>query len=236
MKRRTGEAAGRGESGPGSLEIEFENEEGDGDAREGAQRWGGEQEPPAPDPRRFKRRAVGAAAVIGVAALVAALTARNGTGSNSSAPDSFSDDNSTAVQMTYVSSALVSVPQRRLDVTVTVTPVQPQALEITQISVSEAGVTVTPVGSPSTVVVPATGRKIVLLLTVTDCSRVPMDESMAYVDVVTRQQNGDLMDRFTILGDSYSADISRLLHRVCGTAATPGPATPRATGPLGTVS
>jgi hypothetical protein len=227
--------ADRGESGPSPLEIEFEDEEGDGGAQEGSRRWG-EQVPPAPDRRRLRRRTVGAAAVIGVVALVAALTARNAANSGSSAPNSYSADGSTAVQMTYVGSTLVSVLQRRIEVTVSVTPVQPQALDITQISVSEAGVAVAPADSSSPVVVPAAGREVVLVLTVTDCSRVPMDESMAYVDVITRQQNGELMDRFTILGDRYSADISRLLHRICGPTPAPGPATPRATGPLGTVS
>jgi hypothetical protein len=119
-------------------------------------------------------------------------------------------------------------------------------VKITEISVSEGGVSVTPVGMSATFDVPAAGQNVLLLWTVLDCARVPMDESMAYVEVITQSAGGFVMDRFTILGDRYAADISRLLHSICGPGLNPaagtapgngtGPATPRATGPLSTVS
>jgi hypothetical protein len=119
-------------------------------------------------------------------------------------------------------------------------------------------VSVAPVGISATFDVPAAGQNVLLLWTVEDCGRVPMDESMAYVEVITQSAGGLVMDRFTVLGDRYAADISRLLHSICGPGVNKaagtgngtgtgtgsstgpgngtGPATPRATGPLGTVS
>ena len=43
---------------------------------------------------------------------------------------------------------------------------------------------------------------------------VPVGESMSFVDVVADGPEGT-MDRFTILGQRYSADLARLLGTVC---------------------
>ena len=250
MKRRRGGIADHGEWTARLLEIEFEDEQEDGGATPGAA---------APDPhgsprtrldaarRRRKFQVIGTASAVAVLAVAAVVSTHDGGGtSGTSTPSRFYIDDSAAVRIAYLNSNLVSTAPRRLEVELNVTPLNGQPVKVTGISVSEGGVSVAPVGISATFDIPAAGQNVLLLWTIQDCARVPMDESMAYVEVVTRSAGGYVMDRFTILGDRYAADISRLLHDVCGpglgSSASealhngPGPATPRATGPLSTVS
>jgi hypothetical protein len=240
MRRRTGGSADRDEWEPRPLEIEFEDADGRGAAAED-DRTQEEQAPPAPLRRlRYARRAVGAAAVVGLVAVAAVLATRGGSGSAAPLPSGLADDNSEAVRLTYVNSRLVSVPGHQLEVRLNITPAQDQPVKITEISVSEGGVAIAPISATGMVDVPAPGLDLTLRWTVTDCTSVPMDESMAYVEVITESRDGYIMDRFTILGDRYAADVSRLLHQICGPRpappTAPGPAATRTTGPLGTVS
>lgn len=243
MKRRTGGTTDHGEWDVTPLEIEFEDgDEQDGTAAPEPAVPGADDSPRARTDAARRRRTwqlSAAAAVVAVLAGAAALATRGG-GTGSAPPSRVYVDNSAAVHITYLNSHLVSAAERRLEVELRVTPIQSQPVKITGITVSEGGVSVAPVGTSDTLDIPATGQNLLLLWTVRDCGRVPMDESMAYVEVITLSPGGLVMDRFTILGDRYAADISRLLHTVCGTplapGATPGPATPHATGPLGTVS
>lgn len=250
MKRRRGGIADHGEWTATPLEIEFEDEEADG---------GATPEAAAPDPhgsprarldaarRRRRFQVIGTASAIAVLAVAAVMSTHDDNGtSGTAAPSRFYIDDSAAVRIVYLNSNLVSTAPRRLEVELNVTPLNGQPVKVTGISVSEGGVSVAPVGISATFDIPAAGQNVLLVWTIQDCARVPMDESMAYVEVVTRSAGGFVMDRFTILGDRYAADISRLLHDVCGPGLDssardaphngPGPATPRATGPLSTVS
>ena len=256
MKRRAGGIADHGGWEATPLEIEFEDEQDGAETPEAAApHQDGSGSPRAHTQAARRRRMfqlLGTAAVVAALGVAAAVTTRGGTTSGSTPPNRFYIDDSAAVRITYLNSHLVSTARHRLEVELNVTPLQSQPVKITEISVSEGGVSVAPVGISATFDVPAAGQNVVLLWTVQDCGRVPMDESMAYVEVITQSAGGFVMDRFTVLGDRYAADISRLLHSICGpglnTAAGnganagtgpgngTGPATPRATGPLGTVS
>jgi len=249
MKRRTGGIADHGEWEARPLEIEFEDEENGAESPEAVapDQDGSPRAQTRAARRRRMLRMTGTAAVVGALAVAAVVTTHDaGGGSGSSPPNRFYIDDTAAVRITYLNSYLVSTDTRRLEVELNVTPLQGQTVKITEISVSEGGVSVAPVGISATFDVPAAGQNVLLLWTIQDCARVPMDESMAYVEVITRSAGGFVMDRFTILGDRYAADISRLLHSICGPGLNPaagtgpgngtGPAAPRATGPLGTVS
>ena len=61
---------------------------------------------------------------------------------------------------------------------------------------------------------PATGTDAELALTVENCAVVPIGESMGFVNVVADGPAG-ITDRFTILGERYSADLAQLLSTVC---------------------
>jgi hypothetical protein len=248
MRRRRGGIGDHEEWDSTPLEIELEDEEGDRVASESGTADGAG--PSATRTRAARRRrihqVIGAAGVVAILAIAAAGAGHGGSHSGSTPPSRFYIDDSAAVRITYLNSYLVSAAQRRLEVELNITPLQSQPIKITEISVSEGGVSVAPVGISDTLDVPAAGQNVLLVWTVQDCARVPMDESMAYVEVITMSAGGFVMDRFTILGDRYAADISRLLHAICGPGLPAGtapadpngtsPATPRATGPLGTVS
>jgi len=257
MKRRTGGLGDHSGSEATPLEIEFEDEYGEEGVAAPETAAATDQDGSSPARTRAARRrrmlqVLGTAAVVAALAIAAAVTTRDAGHTGSTPPNRFYIDDSAAVRITYLDSYLLSTDQRRLEVELNVTPLQGQPVKITEISVSEGGVSVAPVGISATFDVPAAGQNVLLLWTVRDCARVPMDESMAYVEVITRSAGGFVMDRFTILGDRYAADISRLLHSICGPGLHPaagtapgdgagqgngtGPATPRATGPLGTVS
>ena len=249
MKRRTGGIADHGGWEATPLEIEFEDADGPDGAATPEAAPDRDGSPGAHSPAARRRRmlqVVGTAVVAAVVAVAAVVTTRDGGSTGSAPPNRFYIDDTAAVRITYLDSYLVSAAQRRLEVALNVAPLQGQPVKITEISVSEGGVSVAPVGISATFDVPATGQNVLLLWTVQDCGRVPMDESMAYVEVITRSAGGFVMDRFTILGDRYAADISHLLHTICGPGLQPaagaghangtGPAAPRATGPLGTVS
>jgi hypothetical protein len=246
MRRKTGGSADRDGWDPQPLEIEFEDGDAgeDGGASAGANPTQAGQEnqaPPAPTRRAWRaRRAIGAVVVIGVVAVAAVMAAHDDSGSGAPPPSGFIDDNSEAVRITYLNSRLVSLPKHQLDVRLNIAPAQDQPVKITEISVSEGGVAIAPISPTGIVDVPTPGLDLTLRWTVTNCGNVPMDESMAYVEVITESKDNYIMDRFTILGDRYSADISRLLHQLCGSGTAsptaPGPATTRATGPLSTVS
>jgi len=118
------------------------------------------------------------------------------------------------VNVSYHGSRLLSLPQRRIEVDLRVTPVTGAKVRILDYYISENGVQVRADPPPSATPLPASGMDVRLDLTVTDCFVVPIGESMSYVDVVADGPLGAL-DRFTILGERYSTDLTRLLRTVC---------------------
>jgi hypothetical protein len=118
------------------------------------------------------------------------------------------------VTVGYQGSKLLSLRQRRIEVDLRVAPVTGAAVRIIGYYISENGVQVRADPPPSMTPLPASGADVKLALTVTDCSVVPIGESMSFVDVVADGPLG-IVDRFTILGDQYSTDLARLLRTVC---------------------
>ncbi len=118
------------------------------------------------------------------------------------------------VTVAYRGARLLSLDGRQIEVDLRVTPVPGAAVRVLAYYVSENGVIANADPVPSTTPIPAAGIDVGLRLTVTDCAVVPIGETMGFVDVVARGPVGT-MDRFTILGDRYSADLSRLLTEVC---------------------
>jgi len=118
------------------------------------------------------------------------------------------------VTVSYQRSRLLSLPQRLIEVDLRVTPVAGARVRVIYYYISENGVQVQADPLPSTNPLPVSGADVRLDLTVTDCAVVPIGESMSFVDVVANGPLGDV-DRFTILGDRYSADLARLLSTVC---------------------
>jgi hypothetical protein len=118
------------------------------------------------------------------------------------------------VTVRYQGSHLLSLGDRRIEVDLRVTPVPGAQVRIIDYYISENGVTARADPPPSMTPLPASGIDVKLDLTVDDCSVVPIGESMSFVDVVADGPVGT-MDRFTILGEQYSADLARMLAEVC---------------------
>lgn len=197
--------AGGDDEGAGTLEIEFE----DGD------------EPPEPggSPGRRPRDLRSAALIaLAVAILGAALSATHHTGSSGASSTKSAtvavapDYTAYVVTVAYRGSRVVSLSRRQIEVDLRITPVPGAQVEILDYYVSENGVTSWP--PPSPIPVPASGVDIEMKLEVVDCAVVPIGESMSFVDVIADGPAGT-MDRFTILGERYSADLTRLLRTVC---------------------
>lgn len=208
MKRRAGGADDESGEGAGALEIEFE----DGDESL-------ERAVPVGDRPRDLRAA--ALTVLGLVTLGAALSATHHAGS-SNADDvkipivtvAAPDYAAYMVTVSYEGSHLASLQQRRIAVDLRITPVPGAQVKVLSYYVSENGMvsSAQPVlaGKP----LPAAGADAELDLTVADCAVVPIGESMGFVNVVADGPAG-ITDRFTILGERYSADLARLLRTVC---------------------
>lgn len=228
MRRR----ADRSDEEPGTLEIEFEDDEASS----------GPAASPAGRPRDLRSAAliVLTATVLGAAV----YGVHHGVGSSGTGPSGV-DGTAPAVVITgpnyaafvvtvgYQGSHLLSLPQRRLEVDLRITPVTGAQVSILDYYVSENGVTSRAVSAHSMTPLPPAGTDVRLELTVTDCATVPIGESMSFVDVVANGPIG-VMDRFTILGDRYSDDLARLLREVCPERASgqnPLTSAGRVTGP-----
>jgi hypothetical protein len=66
-------------------------------------------------------------------------------------------------------------------------------------------------------------RRITVQISVSDCSGLPLNADLAFLDVTLRNTRAIQRHSF-IFGSAYSKDLSQLLHRACGTTnARPGP-------------
>jgi len=218
MRRKAGGAIGPGRGGAardgadaeadGLLEIEFEDDDAP-------------PAPAAPAGRSRDLRPVTLTSLV-AAVLIAALWATHaaapgaGTGSGNSASLQAAPPNyaNYVVTVSYQRSRLLSLAQRRIEIDLRVTPIPEAKVSIIDYYVSENGVRARADPPPSMTPLPAGGTDVKLDLTVTDCAAVAIGESMAFVDVVANGPAGT-MDRFTILGSRYSADLARLLVTVC---------------------
>ena len=199
------ERAARTDPATGALEIEFEDEDGPAEYAAAPAGW-------SRDLRPILLTSL-AAAVLG-----AALWAARGSGAGSDGPPTVSAaaPNYAAFVVTvgYQGAHLLSVPQRRIEIDLRVVPVRGATVKIISYYISENGVVAHADPAPSVTPLPAAGLDVKLDLTVTDCSVVPIGESMGFVDVVADGPTG-ITDRFTILGDRYSADVAHLLRTIC---------------------
>ncbi|HEV2347170.1 MAG TPA: hypothetical protein VGS97_23940 [Actinocrinis sp.] len=192
-------------TGAAALEIEFEDDEASP----------GFAASPAGRSRDLRPAALITLAVVTLAAAVYATHRPGSSGANSptvtlSAPDYAAF----VVTVSYQGSHLVSLPERRIEVDLRITPVPGAQVSILDYYVSENGVTSRAEPAQSMTPLPAGGTNVKLELTVTNCAVVPIGESMSFVDVVANGPVG-VIDRFTILGDRYSGDLTRLLRTVC---------------------
>jgi hypothetical protein len=215
MRRKAGRGEGReagdGDEGAGALEIEFED--GDGPS-EGAAYAAGR-------PRDLRGAALAALTAV---TLGAALSATQHTGSNSISRGATEanipivmiepDYTEYVVTVSYHGSRLVSLQQRRLAVDLRITPLPGARVRILNYYVEERGVLSRMRTALSRVPLPVSGADAELELTVNDCAVVPIGESMSFVNVVADGPAG-VTDRFTILGEKYSSDLTRLLSTVC---------------------
>ncbi len=204
--------AGGTDEVPATLEIEFEDDE----ASPGAAAY-----------RAGRPRDLRSAAMVTLAATVlgAALYGAHRPGPAGAGPSLAGTNSRTVianapnyaafvVTVSYQGSHLVSLEERRLEVDLRIAPVTGARVSVLNYYVSEKGVTSRAVSQQSMTPLPAAGTNVRLELTVTDCAAVPIGESMSFVDVVADGPIG-VMDRFTILGDRYSADLTRLLSALC---------------------
>lgn len=196
-------AAERGVDRP-ALEIEFEDDDTAG------------RSPVA------RRRDLRPAALSTLAAVLlgAALSASYHPGTpGEAAPDRMPsaappDFGAYVVTVTYQGSHIDSTARRSIEVDLKVKPVPGAKVRIIAYYVDELGITAAAEPSPSADPLPAAGAPVKLILTVTDCTTVPIDESMGFVDVIANGPSG-VIDRFTILGERYSADLTRQLRVLC---------------------
>jgi hypothetical protein len=188
-----------------ALEIEFEDDEASP----------GLTASPAGRSRDLRPAALTTLAVVTLAAAVCA-THRPGSGEANSRTVTLSAPNYAAfvVTVSYQGSHLVSLPERRIEVDLHITPVPGAQVSVLDYYVSENGVTSRAIPARSMTPLPPAGTDVKLELTVNNCAVVPIGESMSFVDVVANGPVG-VIDRFTILGDRYSTDLARLLRTVC---------------------
>lgn len=220
-----------GDDGPGALEIEFEDDEAPSAATSGPTgRW-----------RDLRPAALVALAVV---TLGAALSAMHRVGSNAADDAAIRanvpivgvaepDYAAYMVTVRYEDARLISLPARQIEVGLRITPVPGASIKVLNYYVDENGVNSAAQPAPTGRTLPAAGVDARLRLTVTDCSVVPIGESMSFVNVVADGPAG-VTDRFTILGERYATDLARLLRTVCpGRAGGQNPLTSsgRVTGP-----
>ncbi len=203
-----GENQGEGDVSAGTLEIEFEDDEASSES--GGTAMG--------RPRDFRSATMIALAVV---VLGAALSATHHTRSNDKnsagqlilsvvAPDYAAY----MVTVRYEGSHLISLQRRRIAVDMRITPVPGAQISVLSYYVNENGVISYVQQDLSGKPLPASGTDVELELGVTDCAVVPIGESMGFVNVVADGPAG-ITDRFTILGERYAADLTRLLRTVC---------------------
>ncbi|MBK3568230.1 MULTISPECIES: hypothetical protein [unclassified Streptomyces] len=85
------------------------------------------------------------------------------------------------------------------------------------------GLTAQAVPEPSFTVHTGATRRVTVEISVSDCSGLPLNADLAFLDVTLRNTRAIQRHSF-IFGDSYSKDLSQLLHRACSTTnARPGP-------------
>jgi hypothetical protein len=201
--------------GVGALQIEFEDDDPAQDRAQGPASIARSR-----DLRPFTMLGLGAAVM--ATAMWAAASAQSHAGSAATVPPVSAHDYAAyVVTVSYRGARLLSEAQRRIEVDIHVTPVKGASVSVIKYSVGENGVLARADPPPSSVSLPASGTDVRLNLTVTDCAVVPIGESMSYVDVVTDGPSGT-MDRFTILGERYSADLAHLLEIVCPGRRAPG--------------
>ena len=223
--------AGGSDERAGALEIEFEDDEGSS----------GSVGAPVGQPRDLRATTMITLAVV---ILGAALSATHHTGSSDAGKTNNQTNNQSVlltvpdyaafmVTVRYQGSHLASLQQRRIAVDMRITPVDGAQVSVLNYYVDENGLIshAQPVlaGRP----LPESGTDVELDLTVYNCAVVPIGESMSFVNVVANGPAG-VTDRFTILGERYSADLARLLRMVCpGRASGQNPLTSfgRVTGP-----
>ncbi|MEV6484189.1 hypothetical protein [Streptomyces sp. NPDC051576] len=79
------------------------------------------------------------------------------------------------------------------------------------------------VPEPSFTVRTGVTHRVTVQISVSDCSGLPLNADLAFLDVTLRNTRAIQHHSF-IFGSAYSKDLSRLLHRACGTTnARPGP-------------
>lgn len=189
------------DAGGAPLEIEFEDED--------------PPPPGAPGRRLTRARAARVAATATAAATVLCCALLATHRPAATPPPPAAAYNGFAVTLRYLGARLASAGGRSIEVDLAVSPTQSSATTVSGFQVSQPGVSTSPGPGARPIAVPAPGTRVRLLLTVTDCPHVPKDETMAYVDVIAGVTGLGETERFTILGERYSADISRLLHEVC---------------------
>lgn len=192
----------------GTLEIEFEDD-------------AGSPEPATPPGSRPRDLRPGALIALAVAILAAILAATHNTGTHST---NGADNPAVAaavpnfgafvVTVEYRGAHVLSLPQRLIEVDLRVVPLPGARVTILNYYVDENGIVSTAIQAPSSTPLPASGADYQMDLLVHDCTVVPIDESMSSVDVVADGPAG-IIDRFTILGHQYSANLARLLRTVC---------------------
>lgn len=85
------------------------------------------------------------------------------------------------------------------------------------------GLTAQAVPEPSFTVNTGATRRVTVEISVSDCSGLPLNADLAFLDVTLRNTRAIQRHSF-IFGASYSKDLSQLLHRACSTTnARPGP-------------
>ncbi|WP_043675146.1 hypothetical protein [Streptomyces xylophagus] len=85
------------------------------------------------------------------------------------------------------------------------------------------GLTAQAVPEPSFTVRVGATRRITVQISVSDCSGLPLNADLAFLDVTLRNTRAIQHHSF-IFGSNYSKDLSQLLHRACDTTkARPGP-------------
>lgn len=205
---RGGENRGERDVSAGMLEIEFEDDEASSEP--GGVAVG--------RPRDFRRVTMITLAVVVLGAALSA-THHSGSSDKNNAGQlilSIGAPNYAAYMVTvrYEGSHLISLERRRIAVDMRITPVPGAQISVLSYYVDENGVISYVQQDLSGKPLPASGTDVELELGVTDCAVAPIGESMGSVNVVADGPAG-ITDRFTILGERYAADLSRLLLTVC---------------------
>ncbi|SEL72272.1 hypothetical protein [Streptacidiphilus jiangxiensis] len=88
------------------------------------------------------------------------------------------------------------------------------AVTVTQIHFSDAGLTLRTEPSLPIQVQPGQSRRIQLIATATDCSRIPTNDELPFIDVTFRNIRA-IGQESEILGDRYTADLHQSMTAAC---------------------